>query len=94
MPFQLRSCAGTETRKKMPGGSFSADKLLVKSSETGTTIPRTSDVAALNQNFSEQQYLGAFKETGCFVAELDDAAGAPAGNALPESVPCSGFLSR
>jgi NAD+ diphosphatase len=56
-------------------------------------MPRSSDVAALSRELSRTQYLGAFRETGCFVAELDDAASAPPGMLFQEFRPLVGLLS-
>jgi len=72
---------------------FRHDKLLVKSSERSITIPRSSDVAAMNTKLLSKQYLGTFEEAGCFLAEVEEHMGNPQGMIFQEFRPLLGFLS-
>jgi NAD+ diphosphatase len=51
---------------------FYGDELLVKETEVGTIIPRSSDVADIKQNLLKTHYLGKFDGIPCYVGEVDE----------------------
>jgi len=72
---------------------FQGDRLLVKSPESSTMIPRSLDITLIKAKLLRTQYFGALNEDGCFVAEVEEPLGDPAGMLFQEFRPLLAQLS-
>lgn len=72
---------------------FRNDKLLIRKSPGGITIPRSPEVAAIRAKLLRIQFMGTFGETGCFVAEVDERMEDPQEMLFHELRPLLGLLS-